>query len=591
MLRRYFGTALVAVVLSLSFALSCSKPPETALEPPPTSVVAVHTSTSVVRPTRPGPARTSPLRSNTPTAAPPTRSPAPTSTAVSTPVEQTTPSPVGRHGGTLRLVSRGNILHQDVHQEVSPALSTWGPGIVYSRLLRFSAGPEVELPSLVVECELCTGWTMRDELTFDFELRDEIRWQGLSPVDGRPLRAGDIAFSLNRQRQEGWPNEPLLHILSDVTALDDRTVRVSLKAPDADFMIGLADGHTKIVSSEAVGLTGDLREGPTVGSGPWVLTETQPDLWHRFDRNPDYFEEGLPYLDKVVINIISDDDTRRAAFRVNRLDVDQMEPREWEEFSSRSPGMSFLLARETARGIEVAFKTTSPPFEDVRIRRAAMFAMDPFRAIDEVWRGAAYVSQGMPTLIPNWGLSREELGEFFGDRQRALELITESGLDVPIPVTIRVGDFSEAVREHAELIQRELARVGFLPTIELVNRRRFGDEVWLGGDYQMFIGPIAPTTSTNGYLLPIIHSKGRWNTTGHRNDSLDALIEAQAQMFDPSERMEFVHEIQRRILRDAYRFMPATQVSIWTWWPEVENLDPNFAGFEYSHWSRVWLRR
>ena len=164
-------------------------------------------------------------------------------------------------------------------------------------------------------------------------------------------------------------------------------------------------------------------------------------------------------------------------------------------------------------------------------------------------------------------------------------------MDVPIPVTIRVGDFSEAVREHAELIQRELARVGFLPTIELVNRRRFGDEVWLGGDYQMFIGPIAPTTSTNGYLLPIIHSKGRWNTTGHRNDSLDALIEAQAQMFDPSERMEFVHEIQRRILRDAYRFMPATQVSIWTWWPEVENLDPNFAGFEYSHWSRVWLRR
>ena len=106
----------------------------------------------------------------------------------------------------------------------------------------------------------------------------------------------------------------------------------------------------------------------------------------------------------------------------------------------------------------------------------------------------------------------------------------------------------------------------------------------------MFIGPIAPTTSANGYLLPIIHSKGRWNTTGHRNDSLDALIEAQAQMFDPSERIEFIHEIQRRILKDAYRFVPATQVSIWTWWPELSNLHPNFAGFEYSHWSRVWLQ-
>ena len=490
----------------------------------------------------------------------------------------------------LRLVSRENILHQDVHQEISPALSTWGPGIVYSRLLRFSAGPDIELPSLAVECELCAGWTMRDELTFDFELRDEIRWQALSPVDGRLLRAEDVAFSLNRQRREGWPNEPLLQVLGDVTALDDGTVRVSLKAPDADFMIGLADGHTKIVSPEAVGLTGDLRDGPTVGSGPWVLTESEPDVWHRFDRNPDYFEEGLPYLDGVVVNIITDDDTRRAAFRVHRLDVDQMEPREWEEFSNERPNMPFLFARETARGIEVAFKTTAPPFADVRLRRAAMFAMDPFQAIDEVWRGAAYVSQGMPMLNPEWGISSEELREFFGDPQRAVELVAESGLDLPIPVTIRVGDFSEPVRAHAELIQGELSRVGFEPTIELVNRRRFGDEVWLGGDYQMFIGPIAPTTSANGYLLPIIHSKGRWNTTGHRNDALDALIEAQAQMFDPSERIEFIHEIQRRILKDAYRFLPATQVSIWTWWPELNNFNPNFAGFEYSHWSRVWLQ-
>ena len=486
-------------------------------------------------------------------------------------------------------MSRENVLHQDVHQEVSPALSTWGPGIVYSRLLRFKAGPDVDLPSLAVECELCAGWTMRDELTFDFELRDEIRWQGLQPVDGRVLRAEDVVFSLNRQRQEGWPNEPLLHVLKDVTALDDSTVRVSLKAPDADFMIGLADGHTKVVSPEAVALTGDLRKGPTVGSGPWVLTEIETDLWHRFDRNPDYFEEGLPYLDEIVVNIITDAITRRAAFRVHRLDVDQMEPQEWEDYSSRNPSMPFLFAKETARGVEVAFKTTAPPFEDVRLRRAAMFAMDPFEAVDEVWHGAAYVSQGVPTLTPEWGLSDEELEKFFGDRQRALELVTESGMDVPIPVTIKVGDFSEPVREHAELIQSELADVGFLPTIELVNRRRFGEEVWLGGNYQMFVGPIAPTTSTNGYLLPIIHSNGRWNTTGHRNDSLDALIEAQAQMFDPSERAEFIQEIQRRILKDAYRFVPATQVSIWTWWPEVKNFHPNFAGFEYSHWSRVWL--
>ena len=82
-----------------------------------------------------------------------------------------------------------------------------------------------------------------------------------------------------------------------------------------------------------------------------------------------------------MINIIPDDDTRLAAFRVHRLDVDQMEPREWEDFFSQTPSMSFLLARETARGIEIAFKTTTTPFDDVRLRRPAMFAMDRVQSI------------------------------------------------------------------------------------------------------------------------------------------------------------------------------------------------------------------
>ena len=85
------------------------------------------------------------------------------------------------------------------------------------------------------------------------------------------------------------------------------------------------------------------------------------------------------------------------------------------------------------------------------------------------------------------------------------------------------------------------------------------------------------------------HSQGQWNTTGHRDEVLDRLIEAQALQYDPLARKNLVQDIQRRALGSAYRFVPATSVSIWTWWPRVQDFHPNFAGSEYAHWASVWV--
>ena len=136
--------------------------------------------------------------------------------------------------------------HLDVHSEVSPALAAWGPGIVYSRLMRFREG-DAELPSLAVQCEVCSNWEMTDGVTFEFMLRDDVMWQDLPPVNGRRLQASDINYSLERQRAEGMPNGVLLHMVDAVESLAEDRLRITLLAPDADFLVALADGHSKIV--------------------------------------------------------------------------------------------------------------------------------------------------------------------------------------------------------------------------------------------------------------------------------------------------------------------------------------------------------
>ncbi len=585
---------LVSSLLLLgAVTVACSDPPSPrSTAESPTAVVS--TATPAVASSVPT-ATAFPSPSPRPTATAPSPAPSPTPgwSPLATPgPTRPAPTPVieGKHGGTLNLAARENIAHQDVHQEASPALSTWGPGIVYSRLLRFQSGPELDLPSLAVECELCEGWGMSETGTeFRFRLRDGVRWQNIPPVNGRALTSDDIAFSYERQRQDGWPNAPLLHMVEEIAAPQPNILRIYLLAPDADFFASLADGRSKIVARDAVQVQGDLKGGPTIGSGPWILTETRSDVSHTFESNPDYFERPYPFVDKLKIHVITDAETRDAAFRVGALDVQQMEPQEWEKYRQQEPGTPFMRVRAPGTGLEVALNTSVSPFDDARIRRAVFQAMDPWQAVEEMWLGAAFVSLGMPPAEADWLLAEPDLRDYFGDADLARELLSNSGLDLPLSVSIKVGDFGEPYRAHASRIADEMRAIGFAPTLQLMNRRQFGDEVWLGGDYQMFVGPIAPVTTPNGYMLPVLHSQGRWNTTRHSDAELDRLIEAQAVELDPMARKELVLNIQRRALEGAYRFTPATGAAVWAWRPRVQNFHPNFAGFEYSHWANVWI--
>ncbi len=592
------NTIIAALIAALAVVVACSGTADPTPSSPPTAAAPGSPATVVAtlspalaptpRPTHkplPGPTVLSSTTAISPT---PRQSPAATPTRAAA---YSTPSRVAvTRGGTLNLVTRHNTLHQDIHQEVSPALSTWGPGIVYSRLLRLQSGPDVELPSLAVECELCESWKMEDNTTLVFRIRGDALWHDVAPVNGRRLTPDDIAFSYERQRQPGWPNAGLLAAIERVEAPSPDTLRISLSTPDADFIVRLADGHSKVAAREAVQLNGDLRNGPTIGSGPWILGSNGASGAHAFERNLLYFEAGLPLVDAINMQVISDAATRNAAFRVGAIDVQQMEPEEWEDFSRKRPNAPVLRSKDAGTGLEVAFKTTAAPFDDALARRAAFRAMNPWRAVEEVWLGSAFVSLGMPPARADWLLDDEQLEAYFGDVDLARKLARQVAADAPLAaVVIKVGDFGERYEAHARLIADELKTVGFEPTIEKVNRREFAEEVWLGGDYQMFVGPIAPVTTPNGYLLTLLHSQGRWNTTEHRDEVLDALIEAQAQEFDAATRKALGQDIQTRAFEGAYRFMPAASVSIWTWWPRVRDFHPNFAGFEYSHWAWVWL--
>jgi peptide/nickel transport system substrate-binding protein len=536
-----------------------------------------------------------------PTLAPePTATPLPTPTPspTSTPVVSTPPS--GRPGGSLTVAGLADIPHRDVHQEFQETLTSLGPGLAYSRLLRLRTGPLVEQPSLLLECDLCQSWRLTEDFTYEFLLRPNVRWQNIEPVNGRKLVADDLVYSYRRMQTPGWPNAALFSDrgIEGFEAPSPDTLRVNLAFLDNDALLSLADGHSKIVAREVVEQYGDLKDSPVVGTGPWIWEETKTGVGTTLSRNPEYFEEGLPFLNELSIKLIKPADAttpatqeRLAAFQTGLVDVLALPPEGWQQLHDSSAEFNTLVSHQAGSGVMLSINVQAPPFDDLTMRKALFKALDPWEYVDLLWAGQGSVSVGVPVPSPDWLLAKEEMrNNYLANPSKSRDLLASPGRLLPVDIELAVGEFDDIYLELARRIAEDLRLVGFNTTIRALHPSHY-NEVLLGPnkDYQVILGTIPPTATPNGFLMGFLHSGGPANISGHHDKTLDAMIEQQAAELDPELRREQLTEIQRYVLDQAYLFSPVTGASRWVFRWDLQGFYPNTALSEYNYWSRAWL--
>jgi ABC-type transport system substrate-binding protein len=565
--------ALLAALLVLLLAAACSSSDDSSGAEDSTVTAFAATPT--------------PVLSDVPTATP-GGDVSSTPAATASPSVSATPvlPPADIGGGILRFSVPESGPHFDIHREVSPALSTWGIGLIYSRLLRNADADSASL----VECEICEGWEFIDSEKLRITLRSDVMWQNIAPLHGRRLVASDVAFSLERQRAPGNPNGDLLTGIGAITAVDDQTLDLELVSGglDADLLLNLADGRTRIVAPEAVAISGDLLRGPNIGSGPWIWINTTSQT-ATYDRNPDYFESGAPDIDGLQISYIPLASTRNAAFRVGLLDFVDASGEETARMLKKFPEATLKLISSFGTGAEIAFNTGEPPFDSQLFRRAVFRAMDPWSDLEDVWGGEGVVTLGIPAPRGAWLLSEDAMRTGFADVDRAAELLSESGVVPTGPIEITVGQFGNAYLLQARKVADALAILGFESTIREVTTRQFADEVWIGGEYQVFVGAQAPVDGVSDDLFSVHHSDGLWNTTGFSSDELDGLIELQATQLDPSDRRRTLLDAQFRILEGAHRFTVAARTTHWIAQEWVGGFDPDPRRGENAWLARLTL--
>ena len=506
----------------------------------------------------------------------------------STPSPQTSRSEIPYNDepkGELILGSTVVNKHWDVHLSTSPTLAAFGPGIVYSRLLRFDSQAQ-EYPTSSTECDICSSWEYRSSNTYIFTIKNDVFWHDVPPVSGRRMDVNDVVYSINRQRDPKNPNSQLLKSIKTVEALSQKKIKIELHQPDADFLFDLANGLNKIVAPEAVNSTGDLKQGPVIGTGPWIWDGTRQEIGYFFQANHQYHEPDMPGLDKLRILNIPNEQTLVAAFMTKKIDLIETPNEYLYDILKLDQDISHLIYQETGVGLEMALNTSRTPLDQPLVRKAVFNAIDPWTAIDNVWEGLGFVSSGIPTSEPTWELSTTELRNYLGNQEKSLNFI-ESLPEARIPLELTIADYGDKYLEYGNYLGDQLRDAGFDITTSVINPTDYPERIWYGGDYQMFIGPTAPAATANMYLLSVIHSKGKWNTHGYKNSSLDSLINNQSTTNDRNERKTIVLDIQRELMKNSVRFMPLTKVSTWVWWPKVGNFNPNLTANEYIYLAKI----
>ena len=461
-------------------------------------------------------------------------------------------------------------------------LSEWaalfGPGPSHGRLMRFvfDAG---EPPTLEVECDLCASWGFADDLTAEFRLDPEARWQPAEGFESRPVTSQDVAFSMNRLRTPGLPHASLLDSVESVEPVSEDVVRFNLRYPDPDLPIKLASPYAVILAPDSLDGV-DVHTIGAPGAGPWLYErggtgQVTLNAW-------DGHATGTK-VESIVFHPASNPQLVTRLLRQGRVDLAQVSEIEWPTLQEE--GFSSEVVLRSGRGVLFGLNSTRPPFNDRDIRRAAFLALSPHDVLRQTF-GIGAVSTGLPLADGAWAIPPQEVDAVFGDPAQARSALEVAGLEES--VTLVVANFGETYVEHGRLLAEQLEGSGLDVTVEALSRAAYLRRVWEERDFDAFVGPMPPTDTPNAFLLGLVHSDGAFNVTGGTT-ALDALIEQQASELDGAARAELAREIQQEMLSEALFFMAAGAAERWAFSDRVTGFVPHMPMGAGDLWAQVGI--
>jgi peptide/nickel transport system substrate-binding protein len=398
--------------------------------------------------------------------------------------------------------------------------------------------PLVEiLPGGDIGPMLAESWELADDgLTWTFTLRDDVRFH-----HGTELSAEDVKFTFDRIVDGNMAQAFLFRDLAAVEVVDERTVTFRTERPAGAFLTSVA--MVSIVPADAVQELGEGFYEVRYGTGPFRFVEHRPNEHWLLERNDDYWREGLPRAERVMVRMIFEEATAQAGIQTGEIDI----------LTAVSPDLALVLAGDPEVEVvyEPGFETTylqvntaRAPFDDPRVVEALNYAIDRTEITEGLWLGQA---QPAAAYVPPGMLGHHEGLEVPGyDPERSRQLLAEAGY--PDGVTVEMLG-PTAVWPQApqvqEAIQAQAAEAGFDIQLTMLETAAYVQNRGEGNYDILYISSIAVTQEGMRFLTERILDDV--HRSGYQDDEFERLMADLLASVDPTEQQALFEAVQEHL--------------------------------------------
>lgn len=445
--------------------------------------------------------------------------------------------------------------------------------------------------------DLAKSWTISpDGLTYTFALQENVKWH-----DGKPFSSDDVKYTIEEVilplHGRGGTYKT---IIDKIEAPDAKTVVIKLKAPFGPLMNAL--GYDFFILPKHLYAGTDVANNPynskPIGTGPYKFTEWKKGSHVTLDRYPDYFVKGLPYLDRLIVQIIPD-----AAGRVTALESGEIDYLSYQNLpSSAVPRLkSNAKLTTSADGFESLASITmmtlnidSPVMKDVRVRRAIAYAIDKQVLVERADYNIGKPATG-PIASSSWAYE-PNVEKYAHNLQAAAKLLDEAGYPLKdgrrFSFRLVADGGVEFNRKAGEILKEQLAQVGINLELQMVERNVALDRVYVKRDYDAFVhvfstGADPAIDVSRLYVSSNVRPVNFTNGAGYKNPAVDAAFDEGQKAFNPEARSTAYKQAQK-ILTDDLPVIWLTEYGIVGIWSKRLQGLHTWSSYSYYNFWDAW---
>ncbi|MEI7342972.1 glutathione ABC transporter substrate-binding protein GsiB [Pectobacterium brasiliense] len=400
-----------------------------------------------------------------------------------------------------------------------------------------------------------------DGLTYTVKLHPGVKFH-----DGTAFNAAAVKVNLDRASNPDnrLKRYNLFKMIEKTEAVDDLTVKITLKTPFSAFVNNLAHPAAVMISPAALKQYGkDIGFHP-VGTGPYRFVTWNQTDFVKVEKFNGYWKAGLPKLDSITWRPVVDNNTRAALLQTGEAQFAYPIPFEQAKVLEKNDKLA-LVASPSILHRYISMNVTQKPFDNPKVREALNYAINKEALIKVAFSGYATPAEGpLPSSIDY----SVKYHPWPYDPAKARELLKEAGYPNGFTTTLWSSHNHSTAQKVLQFTQQQLAQVGVKVQVTAMDAGQRAAEVEGKGvketGVRLFYTGWSASTGEADWALSPLFATASWppaqfNTAFYSNPQVDADLANALKTTDRTEKQKLYKDAQDKIWADAPWIFLATE--------------------------------